>query len=160
MAATGPAFLGAALAVGWAVAEIISASLNSSRIAERLVRAAPLCVAAGLLLAAVTPERDARWELVGLWAITLCIAGCGVAMAWPHLSAWLMRTVDDPLGGGAAAAAISTVRSRLGALGAGLAGVVVNLTTGGEPAAARWLFAGFAVLTAIGMIGSFRTVGR
>jgi len=151
VAATGPVFLGAALAVGWTVAEILSVSLNSSRIAERLVRAAPLCGAEGLSLAAVTQERDAPWKVVGLWAIALCIAGCGVAMAWPHLSAWLMRTVDA-LEGGAAGAAINVVQSTSGAFGAGLAGVVVDLTTGGELAAAHWLFAGFAV-TAIGMIG-------
>ena len=150
MAATGPVFLGAALAVGWTVAEILSVSLNSSRIAERLVRAAPLCVAEGLSLAAVTQERDAPWKVVGLWAIALCIAGCGVAMAWTHVSAWLMRTVDA-LEGGAAGAAINVVQSTSGAFGVGLAGVV-DLTTGGELAAAHWLFAGFAV-TAIGMIG-------
>jgi hypothetical protein len=177
VAATGPVFLGAALAVGWTVAEILSVSLNSSRIAERLVRAAPLCGAEGLSLAAVTQERDAPWKVVGLWAIALCIAGCGVAMAWlhvsatlmrtddaleggvatawPHLSAWLMRTVDA-LEGGAAGAAINVVQSTSGAFGAGLA-CVVDLTTGGELAAAHWLFAGFAV-TAIGTIGSFRTV--
>jgi hypothetical protein len=125
VAATGPVFVGAALAVGWTVAEIVSASLGNSRIAERLVRAAPLCDAAGLPLAAA---RDALWKVVGVWAIALCIAGCVVAMAWPHMSAWLMRTVDDSLGG--------------------------------EPAAARQLFVGFAVLTVIGMIGSLRTVGR
>jgi hypothetical protein len=66
-----------------------------------------------------------------------------VAMALPPLSAWLMRTVDDPLGGGTAAAAITTVRSADGAL-----------------AAARRSFAGFGVLTTIGLIGSIRTVGR
>jgi hypothetical protein len=150
VAATGPVFLGAAFAVGWTVAEILSVSLNSSRIAERLVRAAPLCVAEGLSLAAVTQERDAPWKVVGLWAIALCIAGCGVAMAWTHVSAWLMRTVDA-LEGGAAGAAINVVQSTSGAFGACLAGVV-DLTTGGELAAAHWLFAGFAV-TAIGLIG-------
>ena len=113
MAATGPVFLGAALAVGWTGAEIVFASRTSSRIKERLVRAAPLF-----------------------------ISGCGVAMARPHLSARLMRTVDDPLEGGAAAAAITTVQSISGAFGAG-----------GELAAARGLFAGFAVLTAIEIVG-------
>jgi len=159
VAATEPVFLGAALAVGCTVAGILSVSLNRSRIAERLVRAAPLCVAEGLSLAAVTQERDAPWKVVGLWAIALCIAGCGAAMAWPHVSAWLMRTVDA-LEGGAAAAAINTLQSISGVFGAGLAGVVVNLTTCGELAAGRWLFAGFAVLTSIGMVVSFRTVGR
>jgi hypothetical protein len=159
VAATGPVFLGAALAVGWTVAEILSVSLNSSRIAERLVRAAPLCVAEGLSLAAVTQERDAPWKVVGLWAIALCIAGCGAAMAWPHVSAWLMRTVDA-LEGGVAMAWPHVSAWLMRTVDAGLAGVVVNLTTCGELAAGRWLFAGFAVLTSIGMVGSFRTVGR
>jgi hypothetical protein len=119
VAATGPVFLGAALAVAWTVAEIISTSLNSSRIAERLVRAAPLCV-----------------------------AGCGVAMAWPHLSVWLMRTVDALEG---------AVAMAWPPLSAWLMRTVDALEGG---AAARWMFAGFAVLTVIGMIGSFRTVGR
>jgi len=112
VAATGPVLLGAALAVGWTGAEIVFASRTSSRIKERLVRAAPLF-----------------------------IAGCGVAMARPHPSARLMRTVDA-LEGGAAAAAITTVQSISGAFGAG-----------GELAAARGLFAGFAVLTAIEIVG-------
>ena len=68
-----------------------------------------------------------------------------------------MRTVDA-FEGGAAALAITTVRSI--AFGAGLAGAVVNLTVRGELAAPRGWFAGLAVLTAIGMTGSFRTVGR
>jgi hypothetical protein len=118
VAAMGPVFLGAALAVGWMVAEIISTSLNSSRIAERLIRAAPLCV-----------------------------AGCGVAMAWPRLSAWLMRTVDALEGGAMAWPRLSAWLMR-----------TVDALEGG--AAARWLFAGSAVLTAIGMIGSFQGVGR
>jgi hypothetical protein len=86
VAATRPGFLGAALAIGRTIAKIVSASLGSARIAERL------------------------------------------AMAWPNMSAWFMRAVADSLGG--------------------------------ELAAARWLFAGLAVLTVIGTIGSFRTVGR
>jgi hypothetical protein len=52
-----------------------------------------------------------------------------------------MRTVGDPLGGGTGVAAITTVRSADGA-------------------AARWFFGGFAVVAAIGIIGSIRTVGR
>jgi hypothetical protein len=117
VAATGPVFLGAALAVGWMVAEIISTSLNSSRIAERLVRA------------------------------PLCLAGCGVAMAWPRLLAWLMRTVDALEGGGAMA------WPRLSAW-------LMRTVDALEGAADRGLFAGSAVLTAIGMIGSFQRVGR
>ena len=59
-----------------------------------------------------------------------------------------MGAVGDPVEGGAAAAAINTVQLICGAFGAALAGVVVNIADGGEAAAARWLFAVFAVLAA------------
>jgi hypothetical protein len=44
-----------------------------------------------------------------------------------------------------------------GAFGAGLAGVVVNMTESGDAAPARWLFATFAVLAASGAVASFRS---
>jgi len=40
-------------------------------------------------------------------------------------------------------------------LGAGLAGVVVNATAGGDVATARWLFAVFGVLAAIGVRATY-----
>jgi cytochrome bd-type quinol oxidase subunit 2 len=46
------------------------------------------------------------------------------------------------------------------AFGAGLTGVVVNLTAGGDVAAARQLFAVFAVLVAVGAIVAYRSTGR
>ena len=62
-----------------------------------------------------------------------------------------MGAVGDPVEAGTAAAAINTVQLICGAFGAGLAGVVVNMTEGGDAAAARWLFAVFAVLAAAGL---------
>ena len=73
--------------------------------------------------------------------LALFITGCGVGMAWPHLSAWAMGSVDDPAEGGTAAAAINTVQLICGAFGAGLAGVVVNMSDRGDATAARWMFA-------------------
>ena len=67
-----------------------------------------------------------------------------------------MGAVDDPVEAGTAAAAINTVQLICGAFGAGLAGVVVNMTEGGDAAAARWLFAVFAVLAAAGLAASYR----
>jgi hypothetical protein len=67
-----------------------------------------------------------------------------------------MGAVEDPVEAGTASAAINTVQLISGAFGAGLAGVVVNLTHGGEAAAARWLFAVFAVLAAVGFVASYR----
>jgi hypothetical protein len=43
-----------------------------------------------------------------------------------------------------------------GAFGAGLAGIVVNVTDRGDATAARWMFAVMAVLAAVGFIASYR----
>jgi MFS family permease len=153
-------FLGAALAVGWTVSEITSASLRSTRVVVRVVAIAPVVMAVGLALNALTVRADASWVIVVIWALALFVVGTGVGMAWPHLSAWIMGSVDDPVEGGAAAAAINTVQLICGAFGAGLAGVVVNMVDEGDPAAARWLFAVFAVLAAMGAVASVRAGRR
>ncbi|EKF23525.1 putative multidrug-efflux transporter [Mycolicibacterium hassiacum DSM 44199] len=96
--------------------------------------------------------------LGGLMAATMVVAGTGVGMAWPHLSAWAMSRVADPAEGPVAAAAINTVQLICGAFGAGLAGVVVNATAMSGAATARWAFAVFAVLAAAGLFASTRSV--
>ena len=149
-------FLGAALAVGWTVSEIVSASLSSRRVIAAVVAAAPLLMAAGLGLGAATQVDHASAAIVALWALALMISGTGIGAAWPHLSAWAMQSVDDANEGETAAAAINTVQLISGAFGAGLAGVVVNSVEGGAAMAARWLFALFAALGAVGVVASYR----
>jgi hypothetical protein len=109
-----------------------------------------------LALGAAVLGRPLSWPLLVAWAVGLFVAGCGVGIAWPHLSAWIMGAVDDPVEAGTAAAAINTVQLICGAFGAGLAGVVVNITEGGDMVAARWLFTVFAVMAAAGMWASYR----
>lgn len=150
-------FLGAGLAVGWTVAEISSASLTRHRVIVRTVAVAPLVMATGLTIGALTQHENATPVLVAIWAVGLAISGAGVGIAWPHLSAWAMSKVDDPAEGPAAAAAINTVQVISAAFGAALAGVVVNLTDVGDATAARWLFASFAMLAALGAIASTRS---
>lgn len=150
-------FLGAGLAIGWTVGEISSASLHSERAIRWTVAVAPLVMATGLALAAATQYERASFGLVAVWAVALLITGIGVGIAWPHLSAWAMSRVDDPAEGPAAAAAINTVQLICGAFGAGLAGVVVNLTESGGATQARWLFSTFAVLAAVGVLASTRS---
>ncbi len=153
-------FLGAVLAVGWTLSEILSASVGRARVVVRLVTVSPLVMAVGLALAAATQRMDPTWPVVVTWVAALFIIGAGVGIAWPHLSAWIMGAVDDPVEAGAAAAAINTVQLIAGAFGAGLAGVVVNMTEGGDVASARWLFAIFAVLAAVGGFASLRSRPR
>jgi len=148
-------FLGAALAVGWSVSEIVSASVENPRTIGRVIAAAPVVVAAGLALGAVTQRQDATVGSVALWTIALAVAGIGIGMAWPHLSVRAMDSVNDPAEGSAAAAAINTVQVISAAFGAGLAGVVVNMTEGGDVLAARWLFTVFTALSAVGVVASY-----
>ena len=150
-------FLGVALAIGWTMSEIASASMNRTRVITRIVAVAPLVMATGLALAAISQFENAPGGLIVIWVVALLLTGIGVGMAWPHLSAWAMGCVDDPSEGGRAAAAINTVQLIFGAFGAGLAGIVVNTTDRGDATAARWLFAAFAVLAALGCVASFRS---
>jgi MFS family permease len=149
-------FLGASLAIGWTASEIVSASLNNPRVIGHVVLAAPLVMASGLALGAVTQRADAPTGIIVLWTLALLIAGTGIGMAWPHLSMRAMDSVDDPAESGAAAAAINTVQLISAAFGAGLAGVVVNTATGGAVVEARWLYTVFAVLAAVGVIAAYR----
>jgi MFS family permease len=151
-------FLGAALAVGWTVSEIVSASLENPRAIGRVIAVAPVVVASGLALGAFTQRDDASVGIVALWTLALLVAGIGIGMAWPHLSVRAMDSVSDPAEGIAAAAAINTVQLISAAFGAGLAGVVVNTTQGGDMMEARWLFAVFTVLSAAGVAASYRAV--
>jgi MFS family permease len=148
-------FLGAALAVGWTVSEIVSASLENQRTIGRVIAAAPVVVASGLALGALTQRENASAGIVGLWTIALLVAGIGIGMAWPHLAVRAMDSVNDPGEGVAAAAAINTVQVISAAFGAGLAGVVVNTSGGGGVTAAHWLFTVFTALTAAGVLASY-----
>lgn len=149
-------FFGAVLSVGWTAGEITSASARRARVIARTVAFAPLVMAVGLAigLVAVRDTMSPLW--VAVWVAGLVATGAGIGMAWPHLSAWAMSRVDDPAEGPAAAAAISTVQLICGAFGAGLAGVVVNVSSGGDAHAARLLFGVFAVLAVVGVVASTR----
>lgn len=150
-------FLGVALSVGWTVGQISSASLTKVTTIVRVVTIAPLVMAVGLALTAATQVDDASPGLVVVWVLALMLTGVGIGMAWPHLSAWAMGAVGDPAEGGAAAAAINTVQLICGAFGAGLAGVVVNVSDRGDATAARWMYGAFAVLALVGVLASYRS---
>jgi len=149
-------FLGAALSVGWTVAEIRSAGIGDGRRAARVVAWAPAVMAAGLALAALTQRDHAGAGAAVVWGIALAIGGVGIGMAWPHLSAWAMGATGEPGEQAIAAAAINTVQLICAAFGAGLAGVVVNLSADPDAAAARWMFGLFAVLAAAGSVAAVR----
>ena len=159
-------FLGAALSVGWTVAEIRSASIADRRVAARVVRWSPAVMAAGLGLAALAIRDGAGPVAIAALGLALAISGVGIGAAWPHLSVWAMGSVegggveggstDDAAERAVAAAAINTVQLMCAAFGAGVAGVVVNVRAQPDAPAAQWLFAVFAGLAAVGWLASSR----
>lgn len=150
-------FLAAGLAIGWTAGEISSASLHRHRVIVRTVAVAPVVMALGLTVSALTQFEDASPGLVAAWATGLVISGAGIGIAWPHLSAWAMSKVDDPAEGPSAAAAINTVQVISAAFGAALAGVIVNVMDTGDATAARWLFGCFAALAAAATVAAVRS---
>lgn len=153
-------FLGAALATGWTIGEIASASLTNRQVIGHVVAVAPLIMATGLALGAVTQRPYAPLGIVAIWALALLITGAGIGIAWPHLAVRAMTAVDDPAESSAAAAAINIIQLSSGAFGAGLAGVVVNTAPGGEVTSARWLFSVFTALAALGFLASYQATHR
>ncbi|MEI7519042.1 MAG: MFS transporter, partial [Mycobacteriaceae bacterium] len=69
-------------------------------------------------------------------------------------------SVDEAGEQAIAAAAINTVQLICAAFGAGLAGVMVNLRETPDAPAARWMFAGFAGMAAVGWFASSRAGAR
>jgi len=153
--------LGAALSIGWTISGLGSGSLNRTRAIVSVVIGAPLVMAIGLALAGATHIQGAPMGVVVLCATALLAVGTGIGAAWPHLSAWAMSDVDDPAEGTAAATAINSVQLIFGAFGAGLAGVVVNISErGGGVSAARWAFTVFALLALTACVTAFRAGRR
>lgn len=153
-------FLGVALAVGWTVSEILSASVDRRAAVSRIVVAAPVVMAVGLGAGALlVGDAMPGWSVIA-WVVALVITGTGIGMAWPHLSAWAMGGVDDPAEGPVAAAAINTVQLICGAFGAGIAGVIVNHSGDDDAGAARMLFTAFAALAVLAVAAAWRAGRR
>lgn len=152
--------LGAALSIGWTISGLGSGSLNRTRTIAGVVITAPLVMAVGLAMAGVSHIQGAPVGVVILCATALLAVGVGIGAAYPHLSEWAMTHIDDPAEGGAAATAINSVQLIFGAFGAGLAGVVVNISDGGGVGAARSAFTVFAVLALTATATAFRAGRR
>ncbi|WP_018332911.1 MFS transporter [Actinomycetospora chiangmaiensis] len=166
----GAGFLGVALACGWVVGEMTSASVGRGRSA---VGIGPLLGVAGFALLTVTQRPGA----VGWWAAGLVLAGLGVGVAWPHLAAGAMAGGStDPEAGGStepeaggptepegddgegdrASAAITMIQMLAVALGAAFAGVAVALGGDDTATSAVYLYAGMGVVAVLGALTALR----
>jgi MFS family permease len=152
-------FLGVALACGWVLGEVTSASVGRAR---ACVTVGPTVTVLGFAALALTQRADASTPTVLVWAVALAAAGAGVGVAWPHLSAGAMATgsgAEDADGadgeGDRASAAITMVQMLAVALGASFAGVAVAL--GADPlGSARLLYGGLGAIAVLGAAAALR----
>ncbi|MCZ4550962.1 MFS transporter [Gordonia rubripertincta] len=153
-------FLGAALALGWTLGEVPSASATARGVVRRIVVCGPILVAVGLGIMAAFVTDHAGFGVLIAWTIGLLVAGVGIGIAWPHLAVAAMTSVAEPGEGPRASAAINTVQLIANAFGAALAGVLVNI---GEPSAlrsAQLLLFTFAAIAIIGAAVAGRALPR
>ncbi|WP_307817656.1 MFS transporter [Nocardia acididurans] len=142
--------LGAALSVGWVVAQLFSVNFAAAG-ARRAIRIAPLLLTGGLLAYALTQTDDASPALVILWASALFLAGTGIGLAFPHLSVAAMSSTDDQAEGAKAAAALNTTQLISYAVTSAIAGTLIRLGDDSLVDSARLMTVGIAVLTALGV---------
>lgn len=153
-------FLGAALALGWTLGEIPSAGAERPAATRRIIIAGPLVIGLGLAAAALSMRADPSGWLIAAWVVAFLVTGAGTGIAWPHLATSAMASVSDPVEGDKASAAINTVQLVANAFGAALTGVAVNL---GEPdplRSAHFLFGGFLVVAALGVVAAVLSTRR
>jgi MFS family permease len=137
-------FFGAAISLGWSVAQIWSSSAVSESGIRRRRALGPALLAVGLLALGLLQTDNAPIWLVITWVPVLFVAGCGIGVAYPHLSVAAMADGEQ------AAAAVATVTTLSMAFGAAVAGVLLNM---GDSMldSARYLLFGFAAICALGI---------
>ncbi|RKT55258.1 MFS transporter [Saccharothrix australiensis] len=151
--------LGAALSVGWVVAQLFSVNLGP-RGARRAIRVAPPVLTGGLVAYGLAQADQAGTGLVVAWAVVLLVAGTGIGLAFPHLSVAAMSSTEDPAEGAKAAAALNTTQLIAYAVTSAIAGTLLTLGGASLVDAARLMTLGIAVLTALGVVASLLATRR
>ena len=161
-------YMTAAMAAGWTLAALPSAT-RSGPAANRLIRVSPVVILASLIaLALMTPDAAILASTAGVvgYVIALAGVGFGIGLAWPHLLTKVFSAAakgEETL----TSASITTVQLYSAAVTAALAGVITNSAglvdpggVAGAQAAARWLFAAFAVAPALALLLLARVTGK
>lgn len=148
-------YISALMAAGWTLGALYSSGLKPNP-AIRAIGIAPFFIVGGLILAFIFVPRfgPSIINVVGVCAGMLVI-GTGIGLAWPHLLTRVLESVSEDekeLAG----ASITTVQLIATAIGAALAGMIVNLGGFSSPggvvgasSAAAWLFGVYAALSVL-----------
>jgi MFS family permease len=150
-------FFGAALSLGWSIAQIVSTSVHSEQTIARLRVIGPGVLAIGLAAYGLLQTDDPSPLVIWLWVASLGVAGAGIGMAFAHFGAAAMASSADPVEAGKAAAGINTVQLIANAFGTAFAGVLVNLGQPSTVDSARYLVLAFAALAVVGVLTARRS---
>lgn len=161
-------YLTAAMAAGWSVGSLWSSGHHNAG-AARMLRAGPaLCTLSLLALGILIPfDLGMPTHLqTTISAIALAGVGAGVGIGWPHLVTRVL-TVAPKGEESTASTAVTTVQLYGMAVGASIAGLVVNAAgistpggAAGAQSAAAWLFFSFALAPAMAMLLARRINSR
>ncbi|WP_020499744.1 MFS transporter [Sciscionella marina] len=152
-------FYGAALSLGWALTQIGSASARG-RAVSVLILAGPAVLTVGLAALTLLFAPNASAVLVLAWLVALLVAGAGIGIAMPHLTARAMSLAESPAEAQQAAAAVATVLTMATATGAAIAVLLVDIGGPELTTAARCLFAGFTIIALLGVGTARLSAGR
>ncbi|MBS7811508.1 MFS transporter [Roseococcus pinisoli] len=156
-------YLAALMAAGWTIGSVTSSGVGG-RSVGRMILAAPILQVTGMLVLAILAPRagSGSWVELAPICVALVAIGLGVGLAWPHLLTGVLKAAR-PSEQELAGASITTVQLFATAIGAALAGMVVNAGGLIEPGgvagtanAALWLFGAFALPPAIGLFTARR----
>lgn len=160
-------YLAAAMAAGWTVGSIASSGAQGRNINRAIVTAPILGFLGMAILAALMPvQSGGNLMFLAPIAVSLVLVGFGVGLGWPHLLTRVLQVApkdEQDL----ASASITTVQLSATAIGAAVAGLVVNLGgltvpggVEGTSGAAFWLFATFALAPAVAVAMALRISAR
>lgn len=145
-------FLGATISAGWSFTGLFSAHTDSVRARRAMILGGAVVVTGGLLSAGLVQVvlGDSASSVAG-WGAALVVTGCGIGLAFPHLTVAAMSSSPDETEAGKAAATIPTVGLLAQTVGAAFGGLLVNEGLPSAPDAARNLFLGLALITLLGI---------
>ncbi|MBD2784829.1 MFS transporter [Xenorhabdus sp. DI] len=156
-------YMVASAALGWTIAEMLSASWQGAKIRFAIVSGPIFMLVGMLLLLALLPSQSAgEWQIILPIILGLGLFGFGVGFGWPHLLTRILQVSSDE-DKNIAGSSITTVQLFATAFGSALGGMTVNLfgfyQPGGITGAAsssHWLFLLFALAPILALFTACR----
>lgn len=158
-------YLAAVMAAGWTLGSVFSSGYSAVR-ANLLIQLAPILSFIGMVALAILlpPVSDGNWYIISTICVFMLMIGYSVGMTWPHLlTTILTKTPAEELG--LASASLTTIQLVTAAIGAAIAGMVVNLAGLSHPGgqvgasnAALWFFGSFALLPLFAIYTAYKVV--